>query len=402
MKSLPRFLFLLSLLGSAACAPSRAVAPQPSTAPSLAPSTPTSVPASPTPPASPSPSTPTAEPLYLTATVWSADPKAPVLAYHQFQEHGISGATRVRIDDFNQELQSLYDAGYVMVPLSAWLAGDLRVPAGKRPIVFTMDDLFYRNQIRFTADGSADPTTGLGASYAFSQAHPDFGFHWALFVNMGDHPYTDDPSNPNILADAMIWCLEHGALLYNHTLTHAVLSKTSPSGVTWELAANDKALNQALTNAGRPDLLSALGNIFAIPFGRWPRDPDSTSALESYKNPEGVPMQAIMDIDYIYRPRYMDAPYTPQFNRWDIMRMVASVSAVQYFVQHAADVPTAQSCRLGPLDPGKTSDSSYIAGLIDRAVESGACPQGIYATEHFVFRAQSSPAEVIYTVASNP
>ncbi len=326
---------------------------------------------------------------------------APVLAYHQFQEHGISGATKVRIDDFDKELQSLYDAGYVMVPLSAWLAGDLRVPAGKRPIVFTMDDLFYRNQIRFTSDGSIDPTTGLGASYAFSQAHPDFGFHWALFFNMGDHPYTD-PSNPNLLADAAIWCLEHGALLYNHTLTHAVLSKTSPAGVTWELSANDKALNKTLTEAGRSDLLSALGNIFAIPFGRWPRDPNSTSAMESYKNPEGVPMQAVMDIDYIYRPRYMLAPYSPVFNRWDIMRMVASVNAVQYFVQHAADAPAAQACQLGPLDSRKSSDSTYVAGLIDQAIQSGSCPHGIYATDHFVFRAQSFPAQLIYTVSTTP
>ncbi len=325
----------------------------------------------------------------------------PVLAYHQFQEHGISGATRVRIDDFNAELQSLYDAGYVMVPLSSWLAGDLRVPAGKKPVIFTMDDLFYRNQIRFNPDGSVVPVSGLGASYAFSQAHPDFGFHWSLFTTFGDHPYTE-PDNPNLLEDAVIWCLEHGALLYNHTFTHAVLSKTSPGGVTWELAANDKALNKVLIDAGRPDLMAVLGNIFAIPFGRWPRDPASTSALESYKNPEGVPMQAIMDIDYIYRPRYLVPPYSSQFNRLDIMRMVATVSAVQYFVQHAPDVPAAQACRLGPLSPSQAGDSSFVASLIDQAIESGACVPGLYATDHFVFRAQTSSAELIYTVADPP
>ncbi len=324
-----------------------------------------------------------------------------MLAYHQFQEHGISGPTDVRIDDFNRELQDLYQAGYVMIPLQSWLQGDLQVPAGKRPIVFTMDDLFYHNQIRFNPDGSIDPTTGLGASYAFSQAHPDFGFHWALFMNMGDHPYAS-PSDPQVLTQAVIWCLEHGALLYNHTFTHAVLSQTSPPGVTWELSANDAVLGRVLTQAGRTDLLAGLGNIFALPFGRWPRDPVSTSALESYKNPAGVATQAIMDIDFIVRPQTMPAPYTASFNRWDIMRMVATTQAVDYFVQHASDVPVAQSCKLGPVDPAQAGSPSYLASQISQAVQSGDCPQGIYATNHYVFRASSSNVQLIYTVQSVP
>ncbi len=342
-----------------------------------------------------------AQPLYLTATVWPSDPVVPVLAYHQFQEHGISGPTDVRIDDFNKELQDLYNAGYVMVPLSSWLAGDLRVPAGKRPIIFTMDDLFYHNQIRFNPDGAIDPTTGLGASYAFSQAHPDFGFHWSLFTNLGDHPYAP-PGQPDILTEAIIWCLENGAPLYNHTFTHAVLSKTSAGGITWELSANDKALNKILTQAGRDDLISALGNIFAIPFGRWPLDPRGTSALMGYKNPEGVPMQAILDIDFIYRPRYLYPPYSPQFNHWDIMRMVATVGAVDYFVQHASRTPAAQACRLGPLDPSQVGVSSYVAAQIDHAIQTGACSPGIYSTDHFVFRARSSPAQLLYVVTAAP
>ncbi len=352
-------------------------------------------------PAVSSPSTATGHSTYITATVWSSDPVVPVLAYHQFQEHGISGPTQVRIDDFNRELQDLYQAGYVMIPLQSWLEGNLQVPAGKRPIVFTMDDLFYHNQIRFSPDGSIDPTTGLGASYAFSQAHPDFGFHWALFMNMGDHPY-DSPSDPQALAQAVIWCLEHGALLYNHTFTHAVLTKTSPAGVTWELSANDTVLGRVLTQAGRTDLLSGLGNIFALPFGRWPRDPLSLSAITNYKNPAGVAMQAIMDIDFIVRPRTMPAPYSPGFNREDIMRMVATTQAVDYFVPHASDVPVAQSCKLGPVDPAQAGNSSYLASQISQAVQSGACPQGVYATDHYVFRASASKVQLIYTVQSVP
>jgi hypothetical protein len=324
-----------------------------------------------------------------------------VLAYHQFQEHGISGATHVRLDDFNSELQGLDQAGYVMVPLSRWLDGDLRVPAGKRPIIFTMDDLFYRNQIRFNPDGTIDQTTGLGASYAFSQEHPDFGFSWALFTNLGDKPYID-PNNPLLLANAIVWCMDHGALVYNHTYTHANLSQTAPGGVTWELAANDKELIQLLNLAGRPDLTAKLGNIFALPFGKWPLNPMSETALDVYKNPYGEPLQAILDVDLIYRPRYMYPAYSPLFDKMDIMRMVATVKGVDYFVQNAANAPAAQECKLGPMDQTQINDANYLAGQVNLAIQSGSCPQGIYTTDKFVFRAEGYNAKLIYTVQNLP
>ena len=390
-------------VASSACVPATGgvPAPTPDQAPSAIPTRSPEPTATDIPTATATALPPTAQPAFLTATVWTSDPAVPVLAYHQFQEGGISGATHVRIDDFSRELQDLYQAGYVMVPLQSWLQGNLQVPAGKRPIIFTMDDLFYHNQIRFSTDGAIDPTTGLGASYAFSQAHPDFGFHWALFMNLGDHPYAT-PADPQTLEQAVVWSLQHGALLYNHTFTHAVLSKTSAAGVTWELSANDETLGRLLTQAGREDLLSGLGNIFSLPFGRWPRDPQSMSALENYKNTAGVPLQAIVDVDFIVRPKTMPAPYAPGFNRWDIMRMVATQSAIDYFVQHAADVPAAQSCKLGPLNASQTADSPRLASLIGQAVQSGACPAGVYATDHFVFRAGSRAVDLIYTVQPSP
>jgi hypothetical protein len=335
--------------------------------------------------------------FYITATVWPSDPIVPVLTYHQFEGGGISGATHVRLVDFQKELNLLYEAGYVMVPLANWLNGDLRVPAGKRPIIFTMDDLFYRNQIRLNPDGTIMPTTGLGASYEFSQAHPDFGFSWALFSNLGDKPYLD-AKNPTLLAKAIIWCLDHGAMVYNHTYTHALLSRTPPIGITWELSANDKKLNQLLESAGRSDLISKLGNILAIPFGAWPIGPAAEGALVDYKNPSGLGMQGIMDIDFIYRPKYMPAPYDPSFHRFDLPRMVATFGAVQYFAQNAATVPVAQACKVGPLDQTRSGDPAYLAEQITQSVQSGICPQGIYATDKFVFRVQGSAAKLIFTV----
>lgn len=343
---------------------------------------------------------PTKEQSYLSATVWSKDPIVPVLTYHQFQEHGISGATHVRLDDFRAELESLSEAGYTLVPLGRWLDGDLRVPAGKRPLIFTMDDLFYRNQIRFLPDGMIDPASGLGMAYEFSQVHPDFGFSWALFSNLGDKPYIDE-QNPLILADAIVWCIDHGAMVYNHTYTHALLTETSPTGITWELSANDTELNHLLELAQRPDLIPKLGNILALPFGRWPRDAAAENSLINYRNPSGVQIQAIMNIDYIYRPTYLVAPYMPEFKRWDLPRIVATVDAVDFYAKNAANAPTAQSCELGPLQLDRSGVANYVAEQIDQAIQLGRCPPGIYATGQYVFRAQGVPAQLIFTVGDH-
>lgn len=357
----------------------------------------------PSPPPSPT-ATPTTPPFYVTATVWENDPFVPILAYHQFSKNGRSTATRVRLSDFRAELERLYQSGYTAIPLHRWLAGDLRVPDNRRPIILTMDDLFYGNQIRLGDDNIPSTETGLGVAWEFYQEHPDFGFHWALFSSLGDKTYGDS-SNPEWqlkLAEVIVWLIEHDAMIYNHTYTHANLAQTDPPGITWSLSMNDKYLYKLLTLAGREDLIPQLGNIFAVPFGKWPRDAQGETTLINYKTPSGIPLQAIMDADYIYRPNFMPPPYASQFNRWRVPRIVATLSAIDYLVENSEKVPVAKSCQLGPLEQLRSDDTDYLAEQIHLAVEQQRCPQGIYATERFVFRAHGSQVELLLTADDHP
>ncbi|MBM3152516.1 MAG: hypothetical protein FJZ96_10010, partial [Chloroflexi bacterium] len=96
---------------------------------------------------------PTATPLLVTiaATVWTEEPVVPILNLHQFKPDGISPSDKsghkMQLGDLRASLENLYDAGFSLVSLEDWLSGDLTVPSGRRPLVLTMDDLFYTNQI---------------------------------------------------------------------------------------------------------------------------------------------------------------------------------------------------------------------------------------------------------------
>jgi len=392
-------LFVGSACAATQAATTAPIAATPSVSATLPPSPTPTVPPTPTatliPSATPLPTltpTPTAIPYFITATVWITDPVIPILTYHQFAPDYAphSTAVKVRLADFRAHLQSLYDAGYSLVPLQDWLNGDLHAPAGRRPLIFTMDDLFFNNQITLLDDGNPSPESGIGLLWQFYQEHPDFGFSGALFACLGDKLYAnpDDPDWEDKLAQAIVWVIEHDLIPYNHFYTHPRLNELSARDVIWQAQMNDKYLRQLLEKANRAELTARLGNIFALTYGVWPTS-DGTKALLAYQTPEGWAVQAVMEVDYIYRPKFMLPPYDPAFDRFHVPRMVGTQGAIDYLVEHQADFPAAQVCRLGPLDTARLDDAHYLGEQAALAAQRGACSYGIFALPGYVFRIET-------------
>ena len=394
------FILLILALIASACN-GRALAAPVSTATAAPSPLPTGTPVpSPTPIPSP-----TIQPFYLKATVWTAEPHVPVLTYHQFAPDisKSSNARKVRLSDFRAQLESLDKAGYTLVAVDQWINGDVSVPSGRRPLVITMDDLFYNNQITLGADGQPDPGTGIGVLWQFYQTHPEFGFKLALFSNLGDKLYAnpDKPDWEQKLAQAIAWCMDHGAPVYNHTYMHTPLDKMQPADITWQLHWNDRYLRELLTKINRQDLIPKLGNMLAVPFGLWPNDPGT---LIRYKTPEGLPMQALFDIDPVAaRSKYLLPPYSPDFNRYRIPRITAhpdlptyGPSTIDYLVQHKDDFPLAGECKLGPLNETRITNVDYMVGQIGQAVASGACPAGFYSVNGQNFDAHTSQVSLVH------
>ncbi|MBT6059998.1 MAG: hypothetical protein HOG55_02245, partial [Anaerolineae bacterium] len=310
--------------------------------------------------------------------------------YHQFAPNTSLRSTdhKIRKRDFLDGLEALNQAGFTLIHLEDWINGDLYVPEGRRPLVFTMDDLFYNNQIRMDENGEPRRDTGLSFAWRFGQEHPEFGFKWSLFANLGDKWYADGDTEgkwKDELAQSLIWCLEHDARIYNHTYQHIRMDKSGAEGIRWDLEQNDLFMRELLVKAGREDLIEDLGNMLAIPFGYWPEG-SAYSATTNYITPEGKSMLAIFDIDWIINGvKFMAPPYSPEFDPMKIPRIAMPPEAIEYLVAHQNEFPTPSTCQVGPLEEDKVGDQAYLEGQIQAQITSGACPQGVYILENFNF-----------------
>jgi len=343
--------------------------------------------------------TPTAW-VHLVATVWEEEPRLPILNYHQFSPESarFSTAMKTRLPDLQAHLQSLYDSGYSLVSLEDWLKGDLRAPEGRRPLIITMDDLFYNNQLLLTEDGDPDPSTGIGVLWEFSQTHPDFGFQLALFATLGDKLYAN-PSFPtweDKLGEAIAWGFDHGAITYNHFYTHPHLDQIEPRHIVWNARKNDEYLRSLLEQVGREDIIPSLSNIFALPYSVWPTKPIGIQLLLAYENPEGLPLQAVMESDFISRAKFLPPPYAADFDPWHILRIIADHNAIDYLVENSGQFPTAVHCEFENLDQTRIEDRAFLAGEIRQALKERRCPEGVYSLGGKVYTASSSGVHLIF------
>lgn len=345
---------------------------------------------------------PTPSPITVNAIVWDKDPILPILTYHRFlpDHYPESTAVKTRLQDFQAHLQALYDAGYSLVPIESWLNGDFTTPDGRRPLAITLDDLFFADQIFLNPDGMPSQRSGLGVLWNFYQQHPEFGFHLALFANMGDKFYgniqTDEwwingPGWEDALARVIAWCIEHNAIVYNHFYTHPRLDLTDAAGISSEAYLNDKTVRSLLIRAHREDLIPRLGNMFALPYGVWPTSQSSINALLNYQTPEGKPLMAVFEVDYAFRAKFLPPPYTIEFDAYHIPRIVATQEAIELLVAQKEQFPRAKSCELKLSHTVSDQHPSEIMSAIQTNIQTNQCSPGIYSVNGYLFNSQNLP-----------
>lgn len=375
--------------------------PGPTSTPTTLPPTNTAIP--PTQTITPSP---TEVPFFVEATVWTGEPQVPILIYHRFvpDTEEIIPTTKISFSDFKQQLQQLYDNGFSLIPLTSWLDGTFVVPEGRRPLILTIDDFWSADQVFIDEDGNPSQYSGVGILWRFSKEHPDFGFSVSGFSNMGDKFFADtlltseqrfirnSEDNSTIwrdkLSEAMVWSIENGVEPYNHTYIHVQLDKTSPQDIQYQLSDNDRVTRAFLTRVKREDLIPRLGNIIALPFGVWPATYSGVQVLKNYKNPEGLPVAAIMEAYNLGEAQLTPSVFSSNFDRFKIQRITSSDSMIQFIVDHKEEVPAAQVCKVGPIAEEKAADIDALKAGILASINTGVCPEGIYNINGVVFIAK--------------
>ncbi len=149
--------------------------------------------------------------------------KVMVLMYHQFVDKETNEWTR-SFDNFRKDLQVLYDKGYRPVNLRDYIDGNIDVPAGYTPVVFTFDDgtSGQFNLVEKEGKPAANPKSVVGIMEEFSKTHPDFPLKGTFFIN-----HTGFFHGKGTPQERLKYLIDKGFEIGNHTVSHANLRKVA-------------------------------------------------------------------------------------------------------------------------------------------------------------------------------
>ena len=181
-----------------------------------------------------------------------------VLEYHRVTE--TESNFQRSIENFKKDLDTLYQKGYRLVTFHDLMSGNIDVPAGTTPVVFSFDDSTL-SQINYQQQGGKtvlDPECALGLMQAFYKKHNDFGYT-ALFNVMPEMFDQDKYKKAKI-----DYLTSHGFEIGNHTVSHPALSKLSDEQVQGEIAGLQKDVT-SLDPKLKLDIL-------CLPYGSLPKN----------------------------------------------------------------------------------------------------------------------------------
>ena len=157
---------------------------------------------------------------------------------------------------FRNDLEFYYENGYRMIRLSDYVDGIVDVELGKSPIILTFDD---GNKNNFNVLGEEngelviDPNCAVGILEEFKEKYPDYGVTATFFVNSG--LFEQSEYNEKIL----IWLVNHGYDIGNHTMTHVDFTKIDIDKTKREVGGVYQILDRIIPGK--------YVNIVALPFG---------------------------------------------------------------------------------------------------------------------------------------
>lgn len=214
--------------------------------------------------AKPQPSLPSAEqpppvvatPAFAKQVKANEAGKVPVLMYHRIVKKRLASIDRTPAQ-LRQELEKLAKQGYVPVTAREFATGDIRVPAGKFPVVLTFDD---GHESHFALDGNGLPKkdTAVELIYRVARKYPAFRPVATFWINK--RPFGVDDQGEQ--AKAVQWLIQHGFEVANHTWGHPDLRGLPKKKVQEQIVRLERLLKKLGAEPSRT---------MALPFGSMPR-----------------------------------------------------------------------------------------------------------------------------------
>jgi hypothetical protein len=165
-------------------------------------------------------------------------------------------------ENFEKDLQMLYDNGYYPVSILDLGAGKLNVPAGKTPFALTFDDS-SAGQFRFIEENGqlkVDPKCALGIMESFKKKHTDFPLTATFYVLPAIKPTLRLFAQPEYKKQKLEWLVQHGYEIGSHSWYHEQLSKLTDADAQKHLGMFVKEIRAFLPNYEVQSLALPLGS----------------------------------------------------------------------------------------------------------------------------------------------
>ena len=196
--------------------------------------------------------------------------RIPILEYHIVGDRDSRwGRSATR---FRKDLELLYARGYRPISVAQLVDGEIDVPAGMSPVVFTFDDA-SPSQFRYVERAGkreVDPTSAVGIWLAFNREHPDWKNRATFCLLSGADAGHAFFGNKGIDGQKTEWRFEklrflvaQGFELCGHTLWHANLAKYDDRTVQEQIARGVLAIDSAVAGYRV--------RTFSLPLGIWPK-----------------------------------------------------------------------------------------------------------------------------------
>jgi hypothetical protein len=296
-----------------------------------------------------------------------------VLEYHRT---GSPEGEFVRtLDNFRKDLKALHDAGYRPVTMRQVIEGNIDIPRGTTPVVFTMDDA-TRGQFYYQPDGSIDPNTMMGSWVSFKEQNPSWGpggMVWCI-LPAAAHPSnffgeTKDRDTPREQREANIrkkmeFIVQNGHEACNHTLYHARLDRASNAQQAMDWIGIGEDSIKAYLPADY-DIVT-----FALPLGMWP-DQKSAAWQGTYRDGKRYENKVVLEVS--------GGPSVSPFdNRWDphsVDRFIVAPGALERQLEHWKTNPAQRYVSDG--DPRTVSYPASAAQYLNRNALGGRTPREV-------------------------
>ncbi|WP_336209205.1 polysaccharide deacetylase family protein [Nonomuraea sp. LPB2021202275-12-8] len=180
----------------------------------------------------------------------------PVLMYHR-----IAKKRRASIDrtpaQLRQEFEKLAKQGYVPISAREFATGDIRVPAGRFPVVLTFDD---GHPSHFALDAAGNPAPGTAVAILLQVAAKYPGFRPVATFWVNHTPFGLQTEQEQ--AAAVRWLVGNGFEVANHTWSHPNLRTLPTKKVRKQIAKVERLLRK---------LGAGSSATMALPYGSMPR-----------------------------------------------------------------------------------------------------------------------------------